>query len=134
MRCGPRPRCRPCTRRPCRGSERQVWRGRHPLRQPAAPGASAGSCWTSDCPKTACETAAFNVLQDCRADARCPGLPGFVGTQVRGENDDVFTWRDAVEGIRHRAPAAPERAVDEDEVWRTCPLSLIHISEPTRPY
>ena len=33
----------------------------------------------------------------------------------------MFTWRDAVEGIRHRAPAAPERAVDEDEVWRTCP-------------
>ena len=28
---------------------------------------------------------------------------------------------DAVEGVCHRAPAAPERAVDEDEVGRARP-------------
>lgn len=61
------------------------------------------------------------MLQDCRADARCPGLPGFVCTQVRGENDDVITGSDAVEGVRHRTPAAPERAIDEDEIGRAGP-------------
>jgi hypothetical protein len=61
------------------------------------------------------------VLQDRRADARGPGFPGLVGTEVRCENNDVVSGRHAVEGIRHRAPAAPERAVDQDEVGRARP-------------
>jgi hypothetical protein len=58
------------------------------------------------------------MLENGRADARGAGLPGLVGTEIRGENDDVIPGRDTVESVRHGAPAAPERTVDQDEVGR----------------
>ena len=58
------------------------------------------------------------MLENGRTDARSAGLPGLVGTEIRGENDDVIPGGDPVESVCHGTPAAPQRTVDEDEVGR----------------